>query len=252
MKVITRIVIRMSDGSTISEDSYEYHGPVAECKKGGGGESKTDYVQSPEARQIMNMFMPSIQRIAQAGAPGAPTGYGQLPGGYGQAGGVTGKMGSMPGIGGQPQPYGGPSGTLWDVGGYDVPSVSGMMPSEATMGAISPEVRAGVMAPYKEAEQQLMETLGAGGGLGSARGGFSGQGAAGLGKYWADAGQQYGQDLWGMVAPAQQAGWGAELGQAKDVWSQELMAKQFPYTVIPGMAGSSMPSPVVSQGGGKK
>jgi hypothetical protein len=135
------------------------------------------------------------------------------------------------------------------------------------------------MAPYLEAEQQLLETLGAGGGLGSARGGFSGQGAAGLGRYWADAGQQYGRDLWGMIAPAQQAGWGAELQRGQQGWQAELgrgqqdwgaqlaqsmfgaqagqeqwraglQEQRFPFDIIPGLFGQSMPSPVVTQGGG--
>jgi hypothetical protein len=136
------------------------------------------------------------------------------------------------------------------------------------MGAISPEVRAGVMAPYLEAEQQLMETLGAGGGLGSARGGFSGQGAAGLGRFWADAGQQYGRDLWGMIAPAQQAGWGAELQRGQQDWGAQLaqnmfgaqagqqqwqaglQEQQFPFSVIPAMFGQAMPSAVTTQGSG--
>lgn len=196
-------------------------------KSGDGG---TSYVQSPEARQVMNLLMPTVKRIGQAGQAG---------------------------------------GTLWDVGGYDIPSlydipdITGMMPTAETMASIAPEVRAGVMAPYKETERQLMETLGAGGGLGSARGGFSGQGAAGIGKYWADVAPEYTQSLWSMVQPAQQAGWQAELARgmtgytsaldrAKDIWSQEVMAKQFPYSVIPGMAGASMPTPVTSQSGGKK
>lgn len=244
MKVTTKVVIRMSDGKVLSEESYEYHGPVAECKKGGGGGS-TEYVQSPEARQIMEMMMPTIQRIAQAGAPGAPTPLWEtaMP---------SGAMGYD-----VPSPYG-------------IPDTTGMMPTAATMGAISPEVKAGVMAPYKEAEQQLMETLGAGNILGSARGGFSGAGATGLGRYWADAAPEYTKSLWDMVAPAQQAGWGAELqrsqqgwgaGLAQNIfgsqmagqqWQAGLQEKQFPFTVIPAMMGESMPSPVVSQGGGKK
>jgi hypothetical protein len=222
VKIYKTLVMDIKSGKTIFEDSYIYDGPIAECKGG----SSTEYVQSPEAREIMEMMMPTVQRIAEAGQLG---------------------------------------GTLWDIpsyglpASYAIPDITSMMPTTATMAAISPDVKAAVMAPYKETEQQLLETLGAGGGLGSARGGFSGQGAAGVGRYWADVAPEYTQSLWGMVAPAQQAGWqaelnraltgyGAELGRSKDIWSQQVQAAQFPYTVIPQMAGAAMPTPVTTSG----
>jgi len=213
MKVYRKVVIDIETGQTISEDSYEYNGPIAECKGGGKGRSSTEYVQSPEAREIMEAMMPTIRRIGMAGETG---------------------------------------GQLWDVPRYQVPDITSMMPTTETLAAISPDVKAAVMAPYKETEQQLLETLGATGGLGSAMGGFSGQGAAGLGKYWGDVAPEYTKSLWGMVAPAQQMGYAAELGRERDIWGQQLQASQFPYTVIPGMAGASMPSPVTTAGGGKK
>jgi len=265
----------MSDGKILSEKSYEYAGPVAECKKGGGGGGSTEYVQSPEARQVMQLLMPTIQRMGVAGQyggvipEGTPMGGGFPAGVGGKGGGVIGA--ATEGIGGMTgaaAPSGDMSpGLLWGPGSYDVPTpygipdITGMMPTSATMGAIAPEVRAGVMAPYVEASQQLGEQLATYGG--SARGGMGGSAAAGLGRFWGDVGQQYGRDLWSMVQPAQQAGWqaelgrgretwGAGLGRARDIWGQEQMAKQFPYTAIPGMFGASMPSPVVQQGGGKK
>lgn len=42
MKITTRVVIRIEDWKILEEDSYEYTGPVAECKgrsSGGGGQS---------------------------------------------------------------------------------------------------------------------------------------------------------------------------------------------------------------------
>lgn len=235
-------------------------------KGGGGGGSSTEYVQSPEARQAMSLMMPAIERIGLAGQYGGyvPEGMTATPmASYGS--GKTGFGGGSPGQGSawsafglQPpqttsttnQPI--TPGLLWGPGNYSVPDITSMMPTTQTMSSISPDVKAAVMAPYKEAEAQLMETLGAGGGLGSARGGFSGQGAAGLGKYWADVAPEYTQSLWGMTAPALQAGWGAELSRSRDIWGQEQAAKQFPFQVIPSMFGQSMPTPVVSQGGGKK
>lgn len=268
--------------------------------KKGGGDSTTEYVQSPEAREVMNLMMPTIERIGMAGQYGGVVPEGATYGGFGAddgagvgttgggkgglfggSGGLAGDVAGQAGLDGRPMT----SGLLWGPGSYDVPGygmpspydvpdIAGMMPTETTMGAISQDVRQAVMAPYKEIEQQLLETLGAGGGLGSARGGFSGQGAAGVGRYWGDVAPEYTRSLWGMVAPAQQAGWQAELGRGRDVygaelgreaslfgaglgrerdiWGQEQMARQFPFSVIPGMAGSAMPSPVVSQGGGKK
>ena len=55
-------------------------------------------------------------------------------------------------------------------------------------------------------QSQLMETLGQYGG--SASGGFSGQQAAGLGRYWSDQTA----DRWSQAAPAAFAQWGADSG----------------------------------------
>ncbi len=268
MKVTTRVVIRMRDGKVLSKDSYEYNGPVAECKKGGGS-SSTEYVQSPEARQIMNMFMPTIQRIAQAGAPGAP-GYvpgGGTLGGGGKGGGVAGAV--LPNVlqqmGGG---YTGPGGPLWDTTmpagamGYDVPSQPGV--PNMTLGGLPSEVQKSFMAPYLEGEQRMLQTLGNAGG--SAMGGFSGQQAAAVGDYWSKASPAYSQSLFQASQPMWQAqlqqgqqDWAAQLAQqqfgataGQQEWQAGLQEKKFPFEVIPTMVGEAAPSPVVSSGGGKK
>lgn len=44
MKVLTKVVIRISDSNILSQEGYEYEGPMAECKGGGGGGAgKIDY-----------------------------------------------------------------------------------------------------------------------------------------------------------------------------------------------------------------
>lgn len=186
-------------------------------KKGGGGGGATDvqYVQSPEARKAMGLMMPTMERIGAAGVGGPP---------------------------------------LWEPPAPPtLPGLEMMMPTAATMGAIAPEVREAVMAPYTDVSRQLTEQLGAAGQLGSARGGISGAGATGLGRYWADVAPEYTKSLWGMTAPAQMAGWGREADLATQLWQQQIAAQQFPFGVIPGVFGAAMPSPVVQQpGGGKK
>lgn len=41
MKVYTKLVIDIETGKTIEEESFEYDGPIAECKGGGGGHTTT-------------------------------------------------------------------------------------------------------------------------------------------------------------------------------------------------------------------
>jgi hypothetical protein len=122
------------------------------------------------------------------------------------------------------------------------------------MEGISPDIRAGVMAPYKETELQLQETLGAGGGLGSARGGFSGQGANALGKYWADVGTDYGQQLWNMVKDPLAMGWQAEQTGKMAQWGEQLQKEKYPYSLAPALMSSSLETPyaIGLQEGGKK
>jgi len=140
--------------------------------------------------------------------------------------------------------------SLWDIPGYNIPNPEIMMPTAQTMGSISPDVLAGVMKPYQNVEQQLMETLGAGGGLGSARGGFSGQGAAGLGKYWAEAAPSIGNQMWSMIKDPLAQGWQAQLGKNMGMWSEQLQQNKYPWANMPGMVRLGMPTPYAQPGGG--
>ena len=95
--------------------------------------------------------------------------------------------------------------------GYDIPDITSMMPTGDWFTSLSPEVMAGIWSPYEEGSRQLQEQLNAIGGLGNQVAGVSGQGAAGLGKYWADATNDVGLQAWNMISPALQTGWNAEL-----------------------------------------
>lgn len=232
--------------------------------------------------------MPSPSPPAGAGGKGGASAP-PLAGGGGKGGGAPRRAGPVPSRSG-PGPMGGafaPAGQTssgkggggappsefdlsagYGVGTYDLPP--SMMPGGATQGQIA----AGIRQPFETEMKQSFENLAAVGMGGSARGGVSGAGGAAMAEraaqlmpqmsylteqlyqpykmaeYGAGVGQA--RDIWGAELGRGRDIYGAELGRAKDVWSQELMAKQFPYSVIPGMAGASMPSPVVSQGGGKK
>jgi len=117
---------------------------------------------------------------------------------------------------------------------WQIPSTQGLMPTEGWYSGIDSTIKRGMMEPYKEASQQLTESLG--GAAGSARGGASGALGGAQGEFWADAGTQMGQQAWGMVSPIQQMGWQAE-----------LQGRQFPYTAAPSMMGGTYSQPVVQQ-----
>jgi hypothetical protein len=159
--------------------------------KGSSG-TKTTYTSSPEQQQMYGALLPMINAMAQQGV--AQMGQGN----YGMPSAPTAP--SMTGV-------------LTGQSMYDIPSTSSMMPSTDWYNSMSPEVKAGVWAPYEEGANALQERLGSIGGLGNQRGGVSGSGAAGLGQYYAQAAPQAAMSLWNMSQPAMQAGWNAQLGQ---------------------------------------
>jgi hypothetical protein len=71
MKIYKKIRIDIETGAVTHEDSFEYEGPLALCGggKGGGSQTRTEYVQSPEQRQVYNALNADhIRRIGSAGA----------------------------------------------------------------------------------------------------------------------------------------------------------------------------------------
>lgn len=273
MKVYTKIVIDMETLETIEEDSYEYEGPVAQCGGGGkgGGGSKVEYEQSPEQRQMYQQILPIVQRLsnsAQTGQslyniPSAPQ-YPTLPS-------ASGVYSSVP----QSQ-----------IANYNIPSASSMMPTGDWYSNLSPEVMAGINAPWDDAQKQLQETMGAAGTSGSASAGYSGAAGAALGEFYADKANSVGLQAWNMVSPALQSEWGAQLGQNQwlaqqqtlqnaaargeltqenmmnyqnsanqllgnydtglQSWQQQIAMNQMPYSILPGLAGGTYSTPIVN------
>ena len=115
---------------------------------------------------------------------------------------------------------------------YSIPPINMLMPSNDWYSSISPEVMAGIKAPYEDASKQLTESLGYSGG--SAMGGASGTLGAAQGKFWEQAGRNIGNQAWGMTQPAYSAGWQAL-----------LQASQMPYTMVPGMMGGTYSNAVI-------
>ena len=233
MKVYRRIILDIKTGSILYEDSYEYSGKIAECK-GGGGSTVTEY-QSPEQRQIYAEFLPIMQQLS-ASARGGPAAYDipQYPGAptapsmQGTLSGVPPYQISQYGIPqyGQTPSYGvsGYDVPGYGVSGYGVPNIQSMMPSQRWYSDLSPEVMAGIRAPYEDASKQLTESLGYS--AGSPMAGASGVLGGSQAKFWADAGTQMGQQAWNMVSPALQQGWQAGLGQNQYLAGQQNLAAQ--------------------------
>lgn len=136
-------------------------------------------------------------------------------------------------------------GTSLSKGGslYDVPNAP--MPTEGWFSGLDSSIQSGLLEPYTLASKQLAEQLGGYGQLGSARGGVSGSGAAGLGRFWEDAAQGMGMQAWNMINPNQMAQYQAGVA-----------ARQLPWLTYPNLLGSAMPTPYIKQsssgGGGKK
>lgn len=299
----------METGEVIEEEYYDYNGPIAECKGGGG--STVTYTQSPEQAQIYRIISPVIGRIAQR-ALGPSNLFSSTPGMYGS---VTSRV-KIPGI-----PFRVPrlavynanrlkqfltpasqqdseykqqvEDRLWDVPPappapvmpsmrgvltgvppYAIPSPEFIMPTQAWWTSLSPHVKAGLWQPWNEAARQMMETMGATGQLGSARGGYAGTGERALGELYSRAGKDVGLQAWKMTAPGALMGWQELLTRGKKGyqealqealadyesevrrrqadystgltrWGEEIEEAKYPYAVIPGLLGGTYSQGVV-------
>lgn len=188
---------------TLEEESFEYNGPVSRCKGGGGSTTTTEYVQSPEQREIYQAVLPTIQQISARGAGGAPLwDVGNIPNiprttdTTGLLTGVTdpSAAGVMTGV---PMPS--MEGVLTGVGAYGIPEA--VMPSTGWYQDIAPEVMAGIQSPYVEASEAMMGRMEQMGQLGTARGGVSGGAGAALGEFAARSAKDIGMQAWQMTAP---------------------------------------------------
>ena len=289
MKIYNKIRIDIKTGKTLEEDSFEYEGPIAHCFGDGG--SSVEYTQSPEQAEMYAAIQPVVSKMAGAatrsGSTGAFLPYSTSPSPVGGApvrsyGGKGGKGGWSPSARSNlSRLYSIPTApaapimpSMQDIPMYDVPDASLMMPTQNWWNSLSPEVMQGLWSPYNAGANQMMETMGAGGNLGSARGGYAGTGENALGRFYADASNDVGLQAWQMTQPAAMANWGAQLdvnktgynqavqdytntsnqlmsdyGMNQEMWRQQIAREQMPFGVLPGMVGGTYSTPVVNQGG---
>lgn len=273
MRIYRSVTFDIETGEKIAEDSFEYDGPIAECK----GDVETETVQSPEAREALQAIMPALYRIGLAGQFGGVIPEGQFYGSAPQTstgdywadnsdkgywserddegktywipsggGDITGTATGTAGVTGADTRMPAPPGTLYSVPQAPINQLmnyyAGAMPSAANIGAISPEIKQAVAAPYLEAIGQVTEQFG--GGMGSAMGGVSGAGAKVLQDSMTTMIPQYTQQLWNMVQPATLASATAASQAAMQEWGAETTARAAPYSAISDVAGGTMPTTV--------
>ena len=202
---------------------------------GGGGGSKVKYDQSNEQKKIIKALLPMLKRFGNYGRERY----------FGADAGPNMGAPSMEGVlTGQPM--------------YDIPDPSMAMPTAQWYGSLSPEVKAGLYAPYEEAGEHLMNTMSSRGQLGSARGGLSGATGAAMGELAGNAAQNVGLNAWQMTAPAAMQNWQSQLNRnvnaynagqqerlgdfntAMNVWDRPWQAMSF--------LGHGMPQGVVTPG----
>lgn len=209
MKIYTKTVIDMASGEMLESESFDYTGPVAECK---GGVSTTT-VTSPQAEQALGAVMPALERIGQMGSIGAPL-------------------------------YNVPQAPIGNIAQYYGGAGQAMMPSAANIGAIDPNIQRAVAQPYEQAMGQIVEKFG--GGMGSARGGLSGAGAKVLQDSAQQLIPQYTKSLWDMISPGLSAsamgGAQAASNLAGQQWGAEVAARQAPFGPITQIGAGTMPT----------
>ena len=119
---------------------------------------------------------------------------------------------------------------------WDIPSTDPLMPTAETFASLSPAMWGGIMDPYVRGSRQLTESLGQS--AGSATTGPSGILGASQAKYWESAVPGIAQDAWGYMQPAAAAQWAAELQRS-----------QFPASLVSGLFGQSLSTPIVQPSG---
>jgi len=148
--------------------------------KGSSG-TKTTYTQSPEQAQMYRALLPLIQGLSERGVAQLGQPDWNMP--------LAPTMPSM-------------QSALSNTG-------NPLMPDKDWFSSLSPEVMSGVWAPYEDAANKLNERIGSTGQLGNARGGISGNAAAGLGEFYSGAGRDFGLQAWNMTQPGRQAEYNA-------------------------------------------
>jgi hypothetical protein len=201
---------------------------------GGGGGSDVEYTQSPEQQQLMKAYLPMAQGMGQYGEQRYFGGADQM-GAPSMAGVLTGQQ------------------------MYDIPDPSMAMPTQNWWNSISPEVKAGLYAPYEEAGQGMLEMMGSRGQTGSAGSGYTGAAGAAMGELAGEAAKNVGLSAWQMTSPMAMNAWNASLnrnisaygaGQQERLgdYQTEMQVWNRPYESMMGMTGMSMPQAYTQQG----
>lgn len=112
----------------------------------------------------------------------------------------------------------------YDVTDYALPGIESAMPTRSWWESLSPDVMAGLQAPYDEARKQLIENVQSKGMLGSQRGGYSGSAAAALGEFEAKKAEQLGLQAWQMTGPMMQQQWQAETDRRRRFAEAQTLA----------------------------
>lgn len=199
------------------------------------GDSKVKYTQSPEQRDIFQATLPLIEGLGQYG--------------------TQRYFGGAPNMGAPSM-----SGVLTGQPMYDIPSPSTAMPTGDWWGSLSPNVKAGLYAPYAEAGQGLMGAMAGRGQLGSERGGFSGAAGSAMGELAGSAAKNVGLNAWQMTQPMAMAGWNADLMRNQQAWGLGQQERLGDYNTsmnvwnrplqTMGMAGMGLPQGYAQGGAG--
>jgi hypothetical protein len=108
------------------------------------------------------------------------------------------------------------------AGGPALGSIQNLMPNAGWFNRLDPNIMSGITEPYMDAHQRLMEQMNLQGQLGGGAG-MSPAAAAFSGEFGAEMGKGIGLQAWNMISPIQ----------------------QIPYSMLTGLVGQGMPTPVV-------
>ena len=198
MKIYTKVVIDMETLNTLYDESYEYEGEVALC---GGSSGGVDNYQSAQQQAVWSELLPMIRQMGQAGESGQP---------LWQTGQPPSALDNIPSM----------QGVMSDVPMYDIPQAP--QPNQQWWQGVSPDVKAGLWQPYKEAGQQLSEQMGGQGQWGSARGGPSGAAGAAMGEIASRGAMNVPMQAWQMGEQGRMADYNAQLGQNQQGYQNRL------------------------------
>lgn len=176
----------------------------------GGESSKVKYTQSPEQRAIYGRILPLINKLSDAGQYGV-------------------------------RAWNTPTAPTFSA------ADNNLLPTADWYNSLSPEVMAGINAPYDESRNQLMEQFGGAGEIGSPSAGYSGAAGAALGKFEAERAKNVGLQAWQMTQPGLQWQAGANQNAQMMNWANTAESYKFPFTALPGLLGGTYPTPIVNQ-----